>query len=222
MRIASSGAVSVTGAVSIGGSLAVTGDITSNGASVLPPGVIWEYGGLTAPTGWLLCDGSAVSRSVYLALYNILGITYGAGDGTTTFNLPDRRGKFGVGADGTYTRGTSSGSTTTSSAGSHNHTGLTSSTTLTTAQIPAHSHTITDPGHVHSAFIGLTIDGTFTNAGGTGPYPNGYANTLSAVTGITINNAGGGTGHDHAISTDGTHTHTVTPPYVASNYIIKT
>lgn len=67
----------------------------------MPSGCIMAYGGTTAPSGWLLCDGSAVSRTTYAGLYAIIGNAYGSGDGTTTFNLPDFRGRFLRGVDGT-------------------------------------------------------------------------------------------------------------------------
>jgi len=68
------------------------------------PGMMLPYGGAAAPTGWLLCDGSAVSRVTYAALFAIIGEAYGAGDGSTTFNVPDSRGKalYGKAASGTY------------------------------------------------------------------------------------------------------------------------
>jgi microcystin-dependent protein len=223
---AANGNVSVAGGLSVAGSLSVTGALTQGGGLVMPTGAMLEYAGSAAPTGWLLCDGSAISRTVYAALFAILSTAYGAGDGSTTFNLPDRRGKFGVGVDGTYTRGSTGGaaSGTTSSNGSHNHTGATGSTTLTTAQIPAHSHTITDPGHLHAISGGYrTLSGGTFFGGGGGNMGSG-SQTDSASTGITIDNAGGGTGHDHTITSDGAHTHTVAtvPPYLASNFIIKT
>jgi hypothetical protein len=68
----------------------------------LPPGVILDYGGATAPSGFLLCDGAAVSRTEYVALFDAIGTTYGAGDGSTTFNVPDFRGRVAVGV-GTHT-----------------------------------------------------------------------------------------------------------------------
>jgi microcystin-dependent protein len=66
---------------------------------VLPPGSLMAYGASTAPTGWLLCDGSAVSRTTYATLYGVIGTTWGAGDTTTTFNVPDLRGQFVRGYD---------------------------------------------------------------------------------------------------------------------------
>lgn len=70
--------------------------------SYLPKGMITPYAGASAPSGWLLCDGSAVSRTTYADLFAVVGTTYGSGDGSTTFNLPDLRSKFvaGKGAAG--------------------------------------------------------------------------------------------------------------------------
>ena len=65
----------------------------------IPPGVILMYGAPTAPTGWLECDGSAVSRTTYSSLFAIIGTTFGEGNGSTTFNLPDLRGEFVRGWD---------------------------------------------------------------------------------------------------------------------------
>ncbi len=77
------------------GDIAVTSDLTS----LVPPGVQWPYGGDTAPSGFLLCDGSAYSRITYAALFAVIGIKYGAGDGVTTFNVPDKRGRGSIGSD---------------------------------------------------------------------------------------------------------------------------
>lgn len=64
-----------------------------------PPGMIVPYGGAAAPAGWLLCDGSAVSRTAYADLFAVIGTTYGAGNGSTTFTLPDLRGRVAAGAN---------------------------------------------------------------------------------------------------------------------------
>lgn len=66
---------------------------------IVPPGMIAPYAGKTAPEGWLLCDGSAVSRTTYANLYAAIGTTYGAGNGSTTFTLPDLRGRVPAGAN---------------------------------------------------------------------------------------------------------------------------
>lgn len=67
--------------------------------SVIPPGTIAPFGGGTVPAGWLLCDGSLVSRSTYSALFSAVGTVHGQGDGSSTFHLPDYRGRFLRGAD---------------------------------------------------------------------------------------------------------------------------
>lgn len=68
-----------------------------------PVGSILLYSGSTAPNGWLICDGSAVSRTTYADLFTIIGTTFGSGDGSTTFNLPNLKGKIPVGYDSTQT-----------------------------------------------------------------------------------------------------------------------
>lgn len=68
----------------------------------LPVGVYLPYGGSSAPTGWLICDGSAKSRTDYALLFDAIGTTFGAGDGSTTFNLPDAANFSTPFADGTF------------------------------------------------------------------------------------------------------------------------
>jgi hypothetical protein len=67
--------------------------------SVIPAGTIAPFGGGTVPEGWLLCDGSTVSRTTYSALFSAVGTVHGQGDGSSTFHLPDYRGRFLRGAD---------------------------------------------------------------------------------------------------------------------------
>lgn len=67
--------------------------------SVIPPGSVTSFAGPTAPAGWLLCDGSLVSRTTYAALFAAIGTAHGSGDGSTTFQLPDYRGRFLRGVD---------------------------------------------------------------------------------------------------------------------------
>lgn len=93
-------------------------------SSYTPSGCVMAFAGTTAPTGWLECNGSAVSRTTYLALFSAIATTYGIGDGSSTFNLPDMRGEFlrgwdhGRGVD----YGRSSGSSQAEGVGSHGHT----------------------------------------------------------------------------------------------------
>jgi microcystin-dependent protein len=87
--------------------------------NTIPAGVIQAFGGGAVPTGWLLCDGSIVDRTTYAGLYASIGEVNGNGDGSTTFHLPDLRGRFVRGADdmGTGAAGRDPGGRTTSNAG---------------------------------------------------------------------------------------------------------
>lgn len=73
----------------------LSASITAQGvSSLVPAGVIMAFGGATAPTGWLLCEGAAISRTTYATLFAAIGVAHGYGDNSTTFNLPDYRGRF--------------------------------------------------------------------------------------------------------------------------------
>jgi microcystin-dependent protein len=107
---------------------------------LVPTGTVWDTLASVAPAGWLILDGSLVSRSTYSNLFALIGTVYGAGDGSTTFALPDARGRTTIGA------GTGSG-LTNRVLGTYVGTETVS---LVTANLPAHTHTITDPGHAHT------------------------------------------------------------------------
>ncbi|CAF1690467.1 unnamed protein product, partial [Adineta ricciae] len=115
------------------------------------------------PAPWLICNGSAVSRIVYQRLFATIGSTYGSGDGITTFNLPDLRGRVPVGLDASGVR--------TTVAGSLGNSGGNATHRITAAQLPSHSHnvgsismsstgghyhTINDPGHNHGGSTGAS------------------------------------------------------------------
>jgi microcystin-dependent protein len=133
-------AVSGTGPRGPQGDVGPAGPIGPQGViGQMPTGVIMAYGAPTPPGGWLLCDGRAVSRTTYSGLFSIISTNWGAGDGVTTFNLPDLRGRapigMGTGASGTaYALGQVGGEET------HK---------LVLAEIAAHAHALTDPGHTH-------------------------------------------------------------------------
>lgn len=124
-----------------------------------PSGMIFDYAGTSAPSGYLLCDGAAVSRATYSALFSKINTTWGVGDGATTFNVPDLRGRTVIGA-GTgsgltaRTTGTQNiGAETTTAVAAHTHGFTTNSTNI--------DHIHFDSGHAHNYF-------STTNGGGAG------------------------------------------------------
>jgi microcystin-dependent protein len=134
-------------------------------------GAIMDFAGSAAPAGWLLCYGQAVSRVTYSSLFQVIGTTYGVGDGSTTFNVPDLRGRASFGKDnmGGSTAGRISGSNSFSGA-----------TTLGTAggddRAQSHSHAvnITDPGHFHGITQTAHSHGTTESAHGHGLNDTGH------------------------------------------------
>lgn len=106
----------------------------------VPTGSVFAYPGSSAPSGYLLCQGQAISRTTYAALFAITGISYGAGDGSTTFNIPDLRQRFPLGKAASGT-----GATLGGTGGSIDHTHTTPAHTHT---IPTHTHTMAN--HTHS------------------------------------------------------------------------
>lgn len=160
---------------------------------IAPTGVVLPFAGTSAPTNWLLCDGSAVSRTTYAALFTAIGTTYGSGDGSTTFNLPDLGGRVPAGKEATATRLTSAGSGITGS--TLGATGGAETHTLTVAQMPAHSHST--QGYNTGSVVGSS---TTAATGVSGANPNQ----------IPTNSQGSGSAHNN------------TQPTIVLNYIIKT
>jgi len=103
-----------------------------------PTGSILAFGGTTAPTGWAICDGSLLSRTEYVSLFNTIGTLHGEGDGSTTFHLPDYRGRFLRGADLASGRDVDSGTRTAANAGGAVGDNVGS---VQDAEIASHTHT---------------------------------------------------------------------------------
>lgn len=113
----------------------------STPATLNPPGAIIMYGAVTAPAGWLVCDGAAVSRVTYAALFAVIGTAFGAGDGTTTFNVPDMRNNFPMGTNVTLQLGLTGGNAIHShGAGSYAAAGHTHGTSTIT--VNSHTHAL--------------------------------------------------------------------------------
>lgn len=176
----------------------------SSGSAWVPTGVMHMYGGSSAPTGWLMCDGTAVSRTTYAALFAVTGTSFGVGNGSTTFNLPDLRGRSPIGA-GTGTGLTARVLGTTYGA---------ETVTLAAANLPTHTTGNESASHIHQ----LT-----TNAGSAAGSVYGLLDRV----GNSTNNLW--TGNQ---VTSSAHTHTYTnasptgvaniQPSIGVNYIIKT
>jgi microcystin-dependent protein len=137
-----------------------------------PAGSIITFAGSSAPVGYLVCDGQAVDRTTYSVLFGVIGTTFGVGDGSTTFNVPDLRGEFIRGWDDG--RGIDSGRAFASTQNSANL---------------QHSHNLTDPGHVHTGTFSDDQAAVAAGAALAGNSPSATT-TNSNTTGITIDNSG--------------------------------
>ncbi len=164
----------------------------------IPAGLVLDFAGSSAPSGFLNCDGSLISRTTYARLFETIGTTYGAGDGSTTFKLPDLRGRTSVGA------GAGSGLTSRTLAA----TGGEETHLLSESEMPTHTH-IQDV-HSHSQLLSNTGGGAIAvkyDATATTAIASAYAASTSVT--ATNQNTGGGTAHNNM------------QPYTVLNKIIK-
>ena len=147
----------------------------------------------TAPSGFLLCNGQTVSRATYAALFAVLGVVFGSGDGSTTFTLPDYRDRMPVGAGTTYSANSTGGNKD--------------------AVVVSHTHTatVTDPGHVHNGAYFRSDISQYAISTTSAPI-HGSGGINSAVTGISVSNA----------STGVSGTNANLPPYLGVYFIINT
>ena len=150
-------------------------------ANGVPVGSVFNLATTTVPSGYLECNGAAVSRSTYDALFATISTTWGSGDGSSTFNLPDLRGQFVRGWSNTKTGTGDDGRSFASTQSDQNK---------------SHNHTITDPGHKHTTSVDNTklfpaAGGVTIGYGGAGSYPGTVFTMSSATTGITLADQGG-------------------------------
>lgn len=139
-----------------------------------PIGSIVMYGAVSAPASWLLCDGSAISRIIYSVLLGIIGTAFGAGDGSTTFNVPDFKGRFAVGKDDLG--GSSANRVTASQADNIGQGSGAESHQLTVAEMAAHTHGVgTSVGATGAAVQAVTHNtagDSSSSTGGDGAHNN--------------------------------------------------
>lgn len=197
-----------------------------NGLNIVPRGSIICFAGITAPDGWLLCDGSDLEIIKYDKLFSVIGRTYGSSS-PNTFKLPNLCQKFPMGKTNDTNLGDSGGS---------------NSITLTAEQLPSHTHSGTvnsagdhthlasDSGHTHniqdayfSAWNGVndSVTGSFAGLDYDNQLFTRNTVTASANANITVNNAGN---HTHTFITDSagsSNSINILNPYIVLNYIIR-
>lgn len=178
------------------------------GSGSSPSGSLTAFAGATAPTGWLICDGSVVSQATYASLYAVVGGTYNTGgEGAGNFRLPNIKGRVVVGRDASDSNFNVLGEI----GGAKTH-------TLTESEMPSHDHTgsISGGSHSHSMNTGAALtlgagNSLFANSGNPPVTSAGSTGTSTSHSHtLNINNAGSGNAHNNL------------QPYIALNWIIKT
>lgn len=206
------GNFTVGGNISIGGTTTLSGDPTlaleaatkqyvdAAAAGSSPSGalIMWPTG--TAPSGWLLCNGAAVSRTTYAALFAVIGTTFGAGDTTTTFNLPDYRNRMPIGVNTIASSIGATGGSKDAIVVSHTH------TASSTVSDPGHNHTVPSFTNSFNPTSGRVVTG---NSQATGdPITSTSVTNISVATTVASSGASGADAN--------------MPPYLGINFIIKT
>lgn len=212
-------------------------DDVSISTSTMPVGSVLDYAGSTAPSGYLLCYGQAISRNTYSDLFGVVGTTYGSGDGSTTFNVPDLRGRVGVGKDdmgGSAADRVAADDAHTVDGASLGATGGVSEHQLTVAETAAHDHD-TNTGTESANHYHQTV---YNDSAGAGSAEPTAANSMyrrkdwGSDFSFDLNSDGEianisrtsneNTTHTHAITSEGGDTaHTNLQPSLVLNKIIK-
>jgi microcystin-dependent protein len=200
--------------------------------NTVPAGSIQMWATATAPSGYVICNGTAISRTTYSTLFGVIGTTFGVGDGSTTFNVPDYTNRMPYGTTVGATGGAATTTIATTNLPSHTHT----FSGTTGGQSADHAHSISDPGHAHNLNFADGATALYGQAiGGSHPYTAGftggaqvtilYGNTTSVSTGIGILGTSNDHNHSFTGTTGGTGSGTAIStisPYLGINFIIKT
>lgn len=168
-------------------------------ATTPPIGSVIPYAGSAAPDGYLIADGAEISRTTYSDLFAVIGTTYGVGDGSTTFTLPNLKGRIPVGKSATDTEFDTLGET----GGAKTH-------TLTSAEMPSHTHAQNAHGHGANSGIGYGAGGYGAGVG------RADANSPAVLWGFSVGNS---TATNQNTGGDGAHNNL--QPYITLNYLIR-
>lgn len=223
-------------------------DVGSNTYAFIPVGAVIPFAGSTAPNGFLLCFGQAISRTTYVALWTLLSTTYGSGDGVNTFNVPDLRGRVVAGLDNMGGTGASRLTGTTITGGGDNlgEVGGSQTHTLASGELAQHSHTLNSHTHntvmgTHGHFIPVRIndwwyDGFsnphrhYNNAGTVAEGPANFygadsgagANAGTVIADLGTKTSGSPSDNNTSTTpTSSTTAHNNVQPTMVLNYIIK-
>jgi len=187
------------------------------GIEGIPTATIVPWSSASVPSGFLECDGTAVSRSTYSALFAIISDTYGAGDGSSTFNLPDLQDNVPIGKSGNKALASTGGANTVSVTASGNIGGSTANASLSANQLASHNHSVSGNATLNNHGANLSYTAPRGQAGAPG--------NVSAPLSVNAGNKGNSAGHAHNMNANfsgGTANPSVLQPYLTLIYIIKT
>ena len=211
--------------------------LNSAGAFTVATGMILPFSAAAGsiPTGYLNCDGAAVSRSTYSTLFALIATTYGSGNGSTTFNVPNLSGRLPIGKSGSYALASTGGGTTSSFTPSGSVSVTVNNHTLTQSQIPAHNHSASTSvsgtvtlSNLKNQFVGSSGSGVIMRQWGNNAAPTQSSTSYTSFSGsgsTSISPTGGGSGHNHGASgtfSGSSGSVNILGPYISLNFIIKT